>query len=528
MDFDHDGYVDLLAAQASPLAIPPKPAKLLAFKSLGNGKFTNVTDVALGLIEMVTPTHNATADFNGDGNVDIIIVDFGADLPPFPGGRSKLLMGKSDGTLLDESALRLPALQACTHHVSVGDVDGDGHPDIYMCNIYGQQMVGPRFYMNDGTGHFKDDTNRIPAYITSLQQKYTASCLVDVNNDGYLDLVLGEHGGSLGNLLLLNDRRGYFTNVVAMPPKVGGLGWQVIDITSADFDGDGWFDLLLAEVDDSYANSRVQLLLNNRNGTFRDLSINLAQDWCVSGNYVYLLSTPDLNGDGLPDILLGGWGQSFRTRIFLNRGNAHFLDVTPLLDAPAGYCPVAVQRFTGGGVDDILVDQAPNFTLFKNTGDWAAICSQLVPQPPRIVCQPASQVLSLGSGPLLTVLAEGTSPLHFRWQRDGSNISDVSGFLLRPSLGDSVGDYSVVVSNAAGSATSKIASVSFLSYSKLTGLVVEGPVGNAYTFAYRNMLGGTSGWVELTNLVLRQRVQTVMDPSMATHFSRFFRAVPSP
>ncbi len=49
--------------------------------------------------------------------------------------------------------------------------------------------VGPRFYINDGSGFFTDDMTRLPAILNTPPTVYGASVLLDVDQDGDLDLV---------------------------------------------------------------------------------------------------------------------------------------------------------------------------------------------------------------------------------------------------------------------------------------------------------------------------------------------------
>ena len=127
--------------------------------------------------------------------MDLFIADHGSDEPPFPGAQSRILIQTPDGKMIDETNSRLPWQNAFTHGVTTGDIDGDRDVDIYMCNIYGQDRNGPRFYINDGNGYFRDDVTRIPSNLTQLQNKFTSGKLVDVDQDGDLDLALGGHPG---------------------------------------------------------------------------------------------------------------------------------------------------------------------------------------------------------------------------------------------------------------------------------------------------------------------------------------------
>ena len=205
----------------------------------------------------------------------------------------------------------------------MGDIDGDGDVDIYMCNVSGPSPVGPRFYINDGQGFFIEDTNRLPSNVTKLYNQHTSSLMLDVDQDDDLDLVLGGRGGirpyenSPYDWLMMNDGDGFFTPAYEtnMPPRLGGLEAGTIDISTADFDKDGLPDLLMS-THLFFQYGKIQLLLNNGDGTFRDETLRIEQDGPIyeypdcgqsPGDY-WLTQTQiaDSNQDGWPDILVQG------------------------------------------------------------------------------------------------------------------------------------------------------------------------------------------------------------------------------
>ena len=213
LDFDGDGDLDAVFVQIhNPPTIPETRTRLRAFRNDG-GTLVDATEAVLGNVTMVHPRHGAVADFDGDGRQDLLVIGHGSDTPPFPGEQATLLLVRPGGRLVNETAARLPARTSFAHNVAVGDIDGDGDTDIYLSNVNGGD-TGPRFLLNDGRGFLAEATDRIPADIANRTRglNYTASALVDVDADGFPDLVLGT-GGPDENALLLNDGRGRFRAV---------------------------------------------------------------------------------------------------------------------------------------------------------------------------------------------------------------------------------------------------------------------------------------------------------------------------
>jgi Concanavalin A-like lectin/glucanases superfamily/FG-GAP-like repeat len=363
LDLGGDGLPDLVATQ---LLLPPAavPAPVLAFRNDGQRGFADATsDVFPGqVVQTIYPRHYAAADFNGDRLTDLFIADHGPDEPPYPGGQSRILIQRPGGTLSDETATRVPARLAFTHYVANADIDQDGDIDLYLCNIYSQDRVGPRFLINDGTGHFAEDATRIPASVASLAPGYIyeSSILVDTNHDGHPDLVLGsmENQNAIRDAILLNDGTGHFRFAadVSMPPRYGGGDWGTVNISAADLDGDGLSDLLLA-VQNTYRQAGLQLLLNNGDGAFRDETARIPQEWprSVGAEQVWIkwVMPIDANGDGMMDFVTTG--NNLPAHLYLNVRNAHFIDASEILPVSGNLTSVLAEDVDGDRRPDLVM-----------------------------------------------------------------------------------------------------------------------------------------------------------------------------
>lgn len=319
MDFDSDGDLDLIFNQFD-WPPPQEPRPVLAYRNDGTGIFTKATKEVFAGIPLATTSVGGLVieDFNGDGRDDLLLAEGGQDHEPFPGGQSLILIANENGQLINETQSRLPQQLAFTHSVTTGDIEGDGDIDIYLGNVWSSSNIGPRFLINDGSGFFSEDTSRIPAEISKLQRKFTSSLLLDVDQDEDFDLVLGIHDNKVGDVILLNDGDGEFSYAPddSMPPQMGGPGFDTVKIVSADFNKDGWPDLLKSVHFDYQFGANVQLLMNNGDGTFRDETFRIEQNWDVykgptgcfgeTNGWLTKLFIVDANNDTWPDILVEG------------------------------------------------------------------------------------------------------------------------------------------------------------------------------------------------------------------------------
>lgn len=308
-----DGHSDVLAA-FSPYSKtdPAASGPVYTFRHQGNRTW------ALAPISPASttqwPRNRAVADFNGDGLEDVVIADSGMDGPPYPGGITRIFIQQPSGEMRDETSLRLTTLLIQSHDVCSADVNGDGSPDLLYSAIRGASTLwGPKLFLNDGRGYFTDATQRLPASLNQVKSPTYTSCkFADVNRDGAPDLLLGSWpNASLSNdrdTLLLNEGNGNFRDVTAqaMPlrrsPQASTYGFA-----PADYNRDGWLDLIVIIATDGSATgpSSMQLLINNRDGTFRDQA-DAALNAIVpqSPGFFDNPFTLDLNKDGWADLVV--------------------------------------------------------------------------------------------------------------------------------------------------------------------------------------------------------------------------------
>lgn len=216
--------------------------------------------------------------------------------------------------------------------VSVGDINNDGLEDI----LFTANMEKNKLYLNKGGLKFEDITNA--AGIQGTDKWYTGSTMVDINNDGYLDIYLSVGGlnTSKENELYINNGNNTFTEK-AQEYGVNDIG-NGVQSTFFDYDKDGDLDLYVAnypitpfDAPTSYyyykmnntSDEETDNLYRNDGGSFTNVT-----DEAGIRTYSLTLSATigDLNNDSYPDIYVSN-DFSSPDFMYLNNGDGTFTDV---------------------------------------------------------------------------------------------------------------------------------------------------------------------------------------------------------
>lgn len=177
--------------------------------------------------------------------------------------------------------------------------------------------------------------------------------IADFNQDGWQDLLLGVKSNSGGEVqLLLNDKTGSGTVVLSSTLSTGAAAAPTV-VASPDLDGNGWPDIVTANGSDG----TFSVMLNDGTGAFPSVKQYAA------GSDVALLAVWDLNGDGSPDVVTVS-AQDETVDVFLNNGDGTFArPVTYSVGLQASYL----------NVSDINNDGHPDITLAASNGAWAQL-----------------------------------------------------------------------------------------------------------------------------------------------------------
>ena len=161
LDIDGDGYLDFVGSKAIS-GSPTLTVPIIALKSDGLGNFTQNNNLLYPTgVGLIHARLFLAADLNADGRDDLLIADHGYETigGTFPGARNWLFIN-SGNRLEDKTASALDLLPGYTHQASIGDLDGDGKPDIFLNNAdcNGVTMLcanQAKFWRNIGAGSFQ-------------------------------------------------------------------------------------------------------------------------------------------------------------------------------------------------------------------------------------------------------------------------------------------------------------------------------------------------------------------------------------
>jgi hypothetical protein len=311
LDYDNDGWMDIYLVNSGPCDFftPKKPIRNALYKNNRDGTFTDVTEQA-GVSGGTFGMGVAVGDFDNDGFPDLFVTAY---------GRPILYRNNRNGTFTDISEKAGLGAKVFEGHWTTSavwfDFDNDGFLDLFVCSFVdygaeshfscGDNKLGRKFYCiprvfkptasllfhNNGDGTFTE-VGRGTDIAKSLG-KGLGVVATDINNDGRMDLFVAND--TVQNYLYVNrgpDGKGKTKwEELALAAEVGfsddGRARSGMGVDAADFDGDGWQDLFVANVDQEM----FSLYRNMGHENFRDVAFQ--------------------NGVAQATRLLSGWGLRF-------------------------------------------------------------------------------------------------------------------------------------------------------------------------------------------------------------------------
>jgi predicted SpoU family rRNA methylase len=311
-DVNGDGIPDLIVANMCTDGSDCNSGSVAVLLGNGDGTFQPAVNYDSG---GSYASSLAVADLNGDGKPDIVVtnqcqgnigdgcyVNSGGFLV-LSNGTVGVLLGNGDGTFQSAVAYA-PNSGSAPYSVSVGDLNGDGQPDLvvvsssaFITESGGSDTVS--VLLGNGDGTFQTAM----VYGTGGHYAYDAA-IGDLNGDGKPDLVIANvcASGACGNGtagVLLGNGDGTFQTAISYSAGPGGNAFTLADLALADIDGDGNLDVVFANYSASGtqgADGSVGILLGNGDGTFQS-PVSFDAGYAVTS-----ITVADLNGDKRPDV----------------------------------------------------------------------------------------------------------------------------------------------------------------------------------------------------------------------------------
>ncbi len=351
--------------------------------------------------------------------------------------------GVSSANTLSDSSLIQNQMRANGSGVTIGDVDGDQHPDIYLARLDGPSTL----YRNLGDWRFEDITDA--SGVAAEGQFSTGVALVDVDGDRDLDLIRTSIDD--GASLLLNDGNGKFSKA----PDSGLLGdTGAMSIALADIDGDEDLDLYITnykrrsvldlyspeeaafpntvertesgfKVKDEFEphfelvwqGDRVRrlekaepdnLYINDGSGRFRHVPFdsgaffgedglpieNALPEWGLAARF------GDLDGDGDPDLYVANDLQS-PDRLWVNQGDGSFRELSSRALRTTSASSMATDFSDidrDGDIDIFTLDMLSRSSRLRKTQDPVSRVQRVLPGEIRGVQQVTRNTLLLNRG----------------------------------------------------------------------------------------------------------------------------------
>ena len=237
--------------------------------------------------------------------------------------------------------------------IAVGDVNGDGLEDFFVCGAKNQPS---QLFIQQANGKFLPTNDS--SFIRDAACEKVDAIFFDADNDGDLDLYVVSGGNeysdesdALQDRLYLNDGKGNFKRSLTLPHMSGNKSV----VRAADYDGDGYADLLVG----GRANSRFYgeiptsyLLHNDGKGNFRIVTDSIAEGLSRIGMVTDACWT-DINRDGKPDlVVVGEW---MPPSVFINKNGKLTLQHSTLDQLTGWWTCIKNVDIDGDGFDDLLL-----------------------------------------------------------------------------------------------------------------------------------------------------------------------------
>jgi hypothetical protein len=315
-DFDNDGWMDIYLVNSGPSDFysPKTPIRNALYRNNHDGTFTDVTEKAgvacgqMGHFGMGA----AAGDYDADGWQDLYVTNYGTNVLFHNNGNGAFT------NVTDKAGVAAPNWSTCATWF---DYDNDSKLDLFVSSFVqyngtgtifcGDNRIGKRYYCvprvfkprpsflfhNEGGGKFTDVSR--DSGIASALGKSFGSVATDINNDGLMDLFVAND--TVANFLFVNKGKGKFEEVGLMSGVAysdSGAPRSGMGVDATDYDGDGWQDLFVANIDQEL----FSLYQNQKDLTFIDKPGEIGPATRLLSGWG--LRFFDYDNDGDPDLIL--------------------------------------------------------------------------------------------------------------------------------------------------------------------------------------------------------------------------------
>jgi hypothetical protein len=314
---------------------------------LGHGDGTFAPAVMASVPSMMIPKYIVSADFNGDGILDLAVLDW-RTVEPNP-DKVWVLPGKGDGTFGAPSGTVPGTGQG---YLAYTDLNHDGNMDLVVADPLSNGMAT---LMGNGDGTFQTPT----LYAASAQQGGVSLALIPTGDGSTAIFTPDDLTG--GILLTIAGPDGTVNSPVIQP-----LGKGLSGIAAADVNGDGLPDLLVTDA----TAGNLSVLIGAGSGQFG------APATYALGSRPLAVASGDLNHDGKPDAVVA---DAAGLDVLLGNGSGGFGAVTKYPAAFGQLSSVVLVDFNRDGNLDAAAVNSQGLSLYMGHGDGKFGAEQMIP-----------------------------------------------------------------------------------------------------------------------------------------------------